>query len=169
MSSCWAPWTDRPEKCCCQGWKIAGKSDNNGKSRLGSTSTNGAELRHDFVEATRLPVPSEGRAALLELFAEELLCLLQLAHKPQQAGQVVHAAHRLRVRVAKLRPASAPAVRGIERGMCVLPSYGSPRSPGLMLQYINHFPSCIWRQNRYSLAGRAGQSNHRVRPHSCRN
>ena len=55
-------------------------------------------------------MPSEGRAALLELFAEELRCLLQLAHTPQQAGQAVHAAHRVRVGVAKLRPASAPAV-----------------------------------------------------------
>ena len=116
----------------------------------------GAELRHDFVKATRPSVPSEGRAALLELFAEELLCLLQLAHRLQQAGQAVHAAHRVRVGVAKLRPASAPAVRGIERGMCVLPTYRSTQSPGLVLQYINHFPSCIWRQNSLQSGGAGG-------------
>ena len=47
------------------------------------------------------------RPTLLELFAEdseELLGLLQLAHRLQQAGQVVHAAHRIRVGVAKTRP-----------------------------------------------------------------
>ena len=116
------------------------------------------ELNSDTTSssATRPSVPSESRAAQIELFAEELLCLLQLAHRLQQAGQLVHAAHRVRVGVAKLRPASAPAVRGIERGMCVLPTYRSTQSPGLVLQYINHFPSCIWRQNSLQSGGAGG-------------
>ena len=97
-----------------------------------------------------LSVPSAGRAAQLELFAEELLGLLQLAHRLQQAGQVAHGVHRIRVGVATLRPASAPAIRGIERSICVVESLLT--STGLHTKSWSNAPRrCIWRQNIYKV------------------